>query len=46
VASADLDIDRFERTLVHKIADLLYVPRPAQIAARERALRAAHQQTK
>jgi uncharacterized tellurite resistance protein B-like protein len=46
VASADLDIDRFERTLVHKIADLLYVPRPAQIAARERALRAAHQRTK
>jgi uncharacterized tellurite resistance protein B-like protein len=41
VASADLEIDRFERTLVHKIADLLYVPRPAQIAARERALRAA-----
>lgn len=45
VASADLEIDRFERTLVHKIADLLYVPRAAQIAARERALRAAHQRT-
>lgn len=41
VASADHEIDRFERTLVHKIADLLYVPRPAQIAARERALRSA-----
>lgn len=41
VASADHEIDRFERTLVHKIADLLHVPRPAQIAARERALRAA-----
>lgn len=39
VAFADHEIDRFERTLVHKIADLLYVPRPAQIAARERALR-------
>ncbi len=46
VASADHEIDRFERTLVHKIADLLNVPRPAQIAARERALRAARQQTK
>lgn len=43
VASADHEIDRFERTLVHKIADLLYVPRPAQIAARERALRAARE---
>ena len=43
VASADHEIDRFERTLVHKIADLLYVPRPAQIAARERAMRAARQ---
>jgi uncharacterized tellurite resistance protein B-like protein len=41
VASADHDIDRFERTLVHKIADLLHVPRAAQIATRERALRAA-----
>jgi uncharacterized tellurite resistance protein B-like protein len=41
VASADLEIDRFERTLVHKIADLLHVPRPAQIAARARALRGA-----
>jgi uncharacterized tellurite resistance protein B-like protein len=41
VAAVDHDIDRFERTLVHKIADLLYVPRPAQIAARERALRLA-----
>jgi uncharacterized tellurite resistance protein B-like protein len=43
VASADHDIDRFERTLVHKVADLLYVPRAAQIAARERALRAARE---
>jgi len=41
VASADLEIDRFERTLVHKIADLLHVPRPAQIAARARAMGAA-----
>ena len=40
VAAADHDIDRFERTLVHKVADLLHVSRPAQIAARERALRA------
>jgi uncharacterized tellurite resistance protein B-like protein len=39
IAFADHEIDRFERTLVHKIADLLYVPRAAQIAARERALR-------
>lgn len=38
VAAADHDIDRFERTLVHKVADLLHVSRPAQIAARERAL--------
>jgi uncharacterized tellurite resistance protein B-like protein len=38
VAAADHEIDRFERTLVHKVADLLYVPRAAQIAARERAL--------
>ncbi len=43
VASADHEIDRFERTLVHKVADLLHVPRPAQIAARERAMRAARQ---
>jgi uncharacterized tellurite resistance protein B-like protein len=43
VAAADLEIDRFERTLVHKIADLLHVPRATQIAARERALRAAHE---
>lgn len=43
VASADHEIDRFERTLVHKVADLLHVPRPAQIAARERAIRAARQ---
>jgi len=41
VASADHEIDRFERTLVHKVADLLHVPRPAQFAARERALRSA-----
>jgi len=46
VAAADLEIDRFERTLVHKIADLLHVPRPAQIAARERALRAVHKKPK
>ena len=39
VAAADHEIDRFERTLVHKVADLLYVSRAAQIAARERALR-------
>jgi uncharacterized tellurite resistance protein B-like protein len=44
VASADLEIERFERTLVHKVADLLYVPRPAQIAARERALRAVRRE--
>jgi len=41
VAAADHKIDRLERTLVHKIADLLYVPRFAQIEARERAMRAA-----
>lgn len=41
VASADHEIDRFERTLVHKVADLLHVPRAVQIAARERAMRAA-----
>lgn len=46
VAVADNEIDRFERTLAHKIADLLHVPRPKQIAARERALRAARQRTK
>jgi uncharacterized tellurite resistance protein B-like protein len=40
VAAADHEVDRFERTLVHKVADLLYVSRPAQIAARERALQA------
>jgi uncharacterized tellurite resistance protein B-like protein len=40
VAVADHVVDRFERTLVHKVADLLHVSRPAQIAARERALRA------
>lgn len=45
VASADREIDRFERTLVHKVADLLHVPRATQVAARERALRAARQQT-
>ncbi|BAV33726.1 hypothetical protein SCL_1415 [Sulfuricaulis limicola] len=45
VASADHEIDRFERTLVHKIADLLHVPRPAQIAARERARHSAREQT-
>ena len=41
VAAADREIDRFERTLVHKVADLLHVPRAAQAAARERALHAA-----
>jgi uncharacterized tellurite resistance protein B-like protein len=46
VAAADREIDRFERTLVHKVADLLHVPRPAQIAARERAMHAARQHTK
>jgi len=38
VALADHEIDRFERTLVQKIADLLHVPRAAQIAARDRAV--------
>lgn len=42
VAYADHEIDRFERSLVHKIADLLYVPRAAQIGARERARRRIH----
>ncbi|MBI3570685.1 MAG: TerB family tellurite resistance protein [Gammaproteobacteria bacterium] len=46
VASADHEIDRFERTMVHKIADLLHVPRPAQIAARERAMRSARESVK
>ena len=46
VAAADHKIDCLERTFVYKIADLLYVPRPAQIAARERALRAGRQGTK
>jgi uncharacterized tellurite resistance protein B-like protein len=46
VAAVDHEIDRFERTLVHKVADLLHVPRHAQIAARERALHAARQETK
>jgi uncharacterized tellurite resistance protein B-like protein len=46
VAAADHEIDRFERTLVYKIADLLYVPRLAQIEARERALRAVREGTK
>ncbi len=45
VACADHEIDRFERTLVHKVADLLHVPRPAQIATRERAMHAARQRT-
>jgi uncharacterized tellurite resistance protein B-like protein len=40
VALADHELDRFERTLVNKIADLLHVPRAAQIAARDRAKRA------
>ena len=46
VAAADRKIDCLERTLVFKIADLLYVPRFAQIEARERALRAALQGAK
>ncbi|MEX2163914.1 MAG: TerB family tellurite resistance protein [Sulfuricaulis sp.] len=46
VAAADHEIDRFERTLAHKIADLLHVPRPIQIAARERALHAARRRRK
>lgn len=46
VAAADRQIDSLERTLVYKIADLLYVPRFAQIEARERALRAALRGTK
>ena len=41
VAAADHEIDRFERTLVHKVADLLHVPHAAQFAARERALHVA-----
>jgi uncharacterized tellurite resistance protein B-like protein len=45
VALADREIDRFERTLVHKVADLLHVPRHAQIAARERALHSAREHT-
>jgi uncharacterized tellurite resistance protein B-like protein len=45
VASADHEIDRFERTLVHKIADLLHVPRTTQIAARQRAMRSAREKT-
>jgi len=40
VAAADHEIDRFERTLIHKVADLLHVPRAAQVAARDRALQA------
>lgn len=46
VAAADRQIDSLERTLVYKIADLLYVPRFAQIEARERAMRAALQGAK
>jgi uncharacterized tellurite resistance protein B-like protein len=46
VVAADHEIDRFERTLVHKIGDLLYVPRFAQIEARERAIRAVREGTK
>jgi uncharacterized tellurite resistance protein B-like protein len=46
VASADHEIDRFERTLVHKVADLLHVPRHAQIAARDRAMHAARHNTR
>jgi len=45
VAAADLEIDRFERTLVHKVGDLLHVPRPVQIATRERALEAARRKS-
>jgi uncharacterized tellurite resistance protein B-like protein len=46
VAAADREIGRFERTLVFKIADLLYVPRFAQIEARERAMRAVREGAK
>jgi uncharacterized tellurite resistance protein B-like protein len=46
VAVADHEVDRFERTLIHKIADLLHVPRPAQIAARERARQAVREPEK
>ena len=46
VVAADHEIDRFERTLVHKIGDLLYVPRFAQIEARDRAMRAVREGTK
>ena len=46
VVAADHKIDNLERTFVNKIADLLYVSRVAQIAARERAMHAALQGTK
>jgi len=46
VAAADHEIDRFERTLVYKIGDLLYVPRFAQIEARERVMRAVREGSK
>ena len=46
VAAADHEIDRFERTLVYKIGDLLYVPRFAQIEARERVMRAVREGAK
>lgn len=37
VAYADGHLDPLERHLIHKIADLLYVPQSAQVAARNRA---------
>lgn len=43
VVAADHKIDNLERTFVNKIADLLYVSRVAQIAARERVARATLQ---
>ena len=42
VAYADGELDRYERHLVGKIADLLYVPHSAQIIARNRARAAGH----
>ena len=37
VAYADGELDKYERHLVQKIADLLYVPHKVYIAAKERA---------
>ena len=42
VAYADGELDRYERHLVGKIADLLYVPHSAQVIARNRARAADH----